>query len=313
MKTINRCEGVVVPMITPFDTDGNIDLASAARITRNLIDNGAIPFILGTTGEASSIPVTMRGGFVEAVVKAANGEVPVYAGISSNCMADSIHMAEESARLGARFLVAHLPSYYPLNAVQMENYFVKLADSVPLPLVLYNILATTHISIPFDVIRSLSHHPNIVGIKDSEQDFDRQLKIIQFCKSHDSFNHLIGWGAKCKEALLSGSNGIVPSTGNFAPETYRGLYDAARKGDAALAAVFQTRADVLSAIYQKGKILSEALPRLKVIMHAVNLCGEHVLSPLMPVPDQEKEDILKQVAEMKELLLTSTGKGHLQA
>ncbi|MFU8861794.1 MAG: dihydrodipicolinate synthase family protein [Cyclonatronaceae bacterium] len=311
MNTFNRCGGVVVPMITPFTADGNIDLDSAKKITRHLIDNGAVPFVLGTTGEASSIPLSMRSSYVKAVADAANGDVPVYVGISSNCLADTIYMAEESARNGAVFLVAHLPSYYPLSARQIENYFVKLADLVPLPLVLYNILATTHISVPIDVISRLSHHPNIVGIKDSEQDIDRQLKIIRFCKEHGSFDHLIGWGAKCTEALLSGSNGIVPSTGNFAPGIYRSLFDAARKGDIELADVFQSKAGMLSAIYQKGRILSEALPALKVIMQALDLCGEHVLPPLMPVPESAREKILTQVSELKVSQYASKGKGQM--
>jgi dihydrodipicolinate synthase/N-acetylneuraminate lyase len=313
MKKLHRCEGVVVPMITPFDTDGHIDTDSSAGITRHLIDNGAIPFILGTTGEASSIPATSRGKFIEAVVGAADGDVPVYTGIASNCMPDSIRMAEESARYGADFLVAHLPSYYPLNAVQIENYFVKLADSVPLPLVLYNILATTHISIPIDVICRLSEHPNIVGIKDSEQDFDRQLKIIEFCKTREGFFHLIGWGAKCSEALLNGSDGIVPSTGNFVPGLYRQLYDAARQGDKHRAEDLQERTSVLSAIYQKGKILSEALAGLKEIMHAINLCGPHVLPPLMPMPDEDRKKILNQIEELDVRHSVSIGKGHPEA
>jgi dihydrodipicolinate synthase/N-acetylneuraminate lyase len=311
MNTFNRCEGIAVPMITPFDHDGNIDLMSARRITRYLINHGAAPFILGTTGEASSVSMLLRGKFVQAVAEEAGGKVPVYVGISSNCYADTIQMASDSAGCGATFLVAHLPSYYPLRDLHMEDYFLKLADSVPLPLLLYNILATTHISIPFDVVCRLSEHPNIIGIKDSEQDYERQLKIIEFCKTREGFNHLIGWGARCKDALMNGSNGMVPSTGNFAPGIYNALYRAVKEGDEASAGHFQKLAGDLSAIYQKGRILSESLAALKVIMYHMKLCETYVAPPLMHLPDQTVREIQNQLAEMNVEQLLSEGKEYL--
>jgi len=313
MKIFNRCEGVVVPMITPFDKDGQIDSIAAKKITSYLIDHGAIPFILGTTGEASSVSISQRGSFIQAVAGEANGEVPVYVGIASNCFADSVQMANESKLCGATFVVAHLPSYYPVRDHHIEEYFLKLADAVPLPLLLYNILATTHISIPFDVVCRLSEHPNIVGIKDSEQDYDRQLKIIEFCKTRESFDHLIGWGAKCSDALLNGSDGIVPSTGNFAPGVYSALFLAAKSGDETLAGYYQKIAGDLSTIYQKGRILSEALAALKVIMHRLDLCEPHVLPPLKNVTEQERQVILNQLSEMNEVQILAEGKEHPQS
>ena len=100
---------------------------------------------------------------------------------------------------------------------------------------LYNILATTHMSIPVDVIRRLADHPNIVGLKDSERDLERMAQCIEITKSHPEFAYFCGWAAQSAHALELGGNGIVPSTGNFVPEMFQQLFDAAVAGDMATA------------------------------------------------------------------------------
>lgn len=185
-----KCTGVVVPMITPFNENGTIDLDASKRIAHHLVSHGAVPFIMGTTGESSSISRAERGPFVKAVHEVVSGKVPLYTGIASNCLAESIDMAFEFHEMGADYAVAHVPCYYPLNAFQIEKYFLTLADAIRMPLLIYNILATTHISIPLEVIYRLSEHPNIVGLKDSEQDEKRQMEAINFCKNQKAFSHL---------------------------------------------------------------------------------------------------------------------------
>ncbi|MEX2564836.1 MAG: dihydrodipicolinate synthase family protein [Cyclobacteriaceae bacterium] len=293
-----KSEGIVVPMITPFKTDGNIDLISAGDVTRYLIDHGCIPFIMGTTGEATSIPANQRQPFVNAVVEAANGDQPVYVGISSNCLKESVQMANNFSAAGANFAVAHLPFYYSLKPYQMKEYYHRLADSIDLPLIVYNISATTHMSIPLDLVFDLSQHPNIRGIKDSEQDLERQEKTIEFCNKQEGFSHFVGWGAQCAYALSIGSDGIVPSTGNLVPDLYKQLYHAAKSGDNKTAKVLQKETDAISAIYQEGRNLSESLAGLKVMMHELELCGKKILPPLLELAPDEEHKILASMKKM---------------
>jgi 4-hydroxy-tetrahydrodipicolinate synthase len=98
-------------------------------------------------------------------------------------------------------------------------------------------------------------------------------------------------------ALLLGSDGIVPSTGNFTPAIYRELYEAAISGDEAKAQELQQKTNDLGAIYQKGRVLSQSLAALKVIMNKLGLCGEAVLPPLIPAGAEEKADILEKLAK----------------
>lgn len=285
-------------MITPFKTDGHVDLNSAGYVTRHLINHGCIPFIMGTTGEATSLPANQRLNFVNAVVEAANGDQPVYVGISSNCLEESIRLANEFSAAGANFAVAHLPFYYSLKSYQMKDYYLRLADSIDLPLIIYNISATTHMSIPVELVFDLSKHPNIRGIKDSEQDLKRQQKIVEFCNRQEGFSHFVGWGAQCAYTLSIGSDGIVPSTGNLVPDLYKQLYCAAKSGDEKAANVLQKKTDAISAIYQEGRSLSESLAGLKVMMNELELCGKKTLPPLTQLRPSAERKILSDMEKL---------------
>src|SRR5438477_5043724 len=151
--------GVVVPMITPFTPAGAVDEAAIRRIVEYLVSNGIGGiFPLGTTGECASISRQDRRIVIDSTTKGVAGRAIVYAGISANCFSESIEAAAEYKALGVDALVAHMPSYYPLSDADIETYFLKLADRVPLPLVLYNIPATTHHHISLDVVDRLRKH-----------------------------------------------------------------------------------------------------------------------------------------------------------
>ena len=95
----------------------------------------------------------------------------------------------------------------------MYNYYKNLADNIKGPLMLYNIKATTHMSIPVEIIRRLSMHPNIVGLKDSERDLERMEACISISKGREDFAYFCGWAAQSAHSLELGADGIVPSTG----------------------------------------------------------------------------------------------------
>jgi dihydrodipicolinate synthase/N-acetylneuraminate lyase len=292
-----KYHGVVVPMVTPFTDSGEIDIPAAKRVTEHIVAGGAAAFVLGTTGEAASVPEEGRSEFVKATVKQTAGRTLTYAGIASNCFKTSVDAAERYFDLGVDAVVANLPSYYPLNADQMLKYFEALADNVTGPLIIYNITITTHMSIPLDVVEKLSYHPNVAGLKDSEKNEERFKEAIAMWKDRDDFSHFTGSAALSAMALLLGSDGIVPSTGNFTPEIYRELYEAGIRGDEAKAQELQQKTNDLGGIYQKGRVLSQSLAALKVIMNKLGLCGEAVLPPLIRPGAEEKADILDKLAK----------------
>ena len=297
MSKVKKYHGVIIPMVAPVTADGDIDHSSVAKVADHLIEGGTSPFIMGTTGESSSIPDSARPGFVETLVKATAGRTMTYAGISGNCLATSVELSKKYFDLGVDAVVAHLPSYYPLKGDYMLKYYEMLADGVTGPLLLYNIPSTTHMSIPLDVIEKLSHHPNIAGVKDSETDVDRMEDAVGRWGDREDFAHLTGSAGLGARAILLGSDGVVPSGGNVIPRVYRDLYDAAVAGDADTAHRLQEKANEMSRYRLASNGLCKSLASLKVVMNELGLCGTAVLPPLLPLTDEEKEEIKRQMAE----------------
>jgi 4-hydroxy-tetrahydrodipicolinate synthase len=273
--------GVVIPMITPFDEAGRLDEAAAEMMVERLLQAGTIPFILGTTGEAASISLDLRLQWVKRVTALVPPDTLVYAGISDNCLENTLAMANQFFDLGIRAFVVHLPSYYPLSPEMMLRYYLNLADRCPAPVMIYNIKSTTHMSIPLDVIDVLSGHPNIVGLKDSERDLDRLRALASAYTEREDFSLFSGWTVQSANTLLMGFDGVVPSTGNMIPGPFRQLYDAALRGDKEAALAWQEKIDPLAKYHQDGMLGSEAIVALKVLMNAMGLCGSAVLPPLI--------------------------------
>lgn len=275
-----KYSGVIVPAVTPLTGKLQLDEAAVARLFAMFYRHNISPFILGTTGEAASLPLQVRKEYVLAAEKNKKQGTTLYAGISSNVLAESIEFAAYCSLHGADVLVATLPSYYPLTEKQMLQYFTQLADAVELPLFIYNIPATTHMSIPLPVIEELSHHNNIAGIKDSERSEERMLQSLQLWKDRDAFHYILGWAVKSADALLLGADGLVPSTGNLYPEIYEEMITAFKKEDKEKIYAMQKLSDEYGALYQANRTLGESLYALKRLMKEKGICEEYVMPPL---------------------------------
>lgn len=290
-----KYQGVVVPMVTPVMENGALDTAAVERIIAFFVEAGVSPLLMGTTGEGNS--VSQKDGllFVETAVKAADKRITIYAGLTGNCFAEQLAQAEAYTKAGADVIVATLPTYYALTPEQMENYYQTLADSIKGPLMLYNILATTHMSIPVDIIRRLADHPNIVGLKDSERDLERMAQCIDIAKDREDFCYFCGWAAQSAHSLELGGDGIVPSTGNFVPDMFQQLYKAAISGDMTTANRLQDETNEIAKIYQKDRTLGQSLTALKVMMQTKGLCEPWMLMPLTRLSAEEEQTIKEKV------------------
>lgn len=290
-----RISGVVVPMVTPFRADCTVDTGSVERLVGYLAGYGAAPFLLGTTGESASVPRAEKQRLVEAAVGAAGGSSVVYAGISGNSVMDSIEDARRYHDLGADVFVSTMASYYPADEEQMFRYFMTLADRLPAPLIIYNIPATTHLSVPLEVVDRLSLHPGIIGFKDSERSTERLEQSVALWKDRADFSFLTGWAAQSLYAMQLGADGIVPGTGNLAPGLYATICEKAADDAKGEGAAAMKKADRLSDLYQNGRSLSYALPVLKAMMSAYGLCEAEVLPPMLNLEEKELQCIRDSV------------------
>jgi dihydrodipicolinate synthase/N-acetylneuraminate lyase len=274
-----KYRGTIVPVITPLNADRTLDEGAVERLFLLFRQHGVQPFILGTTGEAPSLPVSVKQEYIRVAGRIKQPGDVLYAGISSNCLQESVAAAKYAFGEGVDVVVATLPSYYTLTESQMTRYFEQLASLVG-PLIIYNIPATTHHSIPLSIIDTLSHHPNIVGTKDSERNEQRLQTSLKLWSGRSDFSHFLGWAAKSGVALLGGGDGLVPSTANFAPSIYSDMEKAAEKGDTGMVAKLQNLSDELGNTYQSGRTLGESLAALKLIMEREGLCQPYMMPPL---------------------------------
>lgn len=280
MSTAKKYTGVIVPAVTPLTDKLHIDEAAVKKLFALFYQHNISPFILGTTGEAASLSTQVKKDYVLAAEKNKKMGSLLYAGISSNVLAESIDFAAYCCLHAVDVLVATLPSYYALTEKQMLHYFKTLADNVSLPLFIYNIPATTHMSIPLAVIDELSQHKNIVGLKDSERSEERMLQALQFWKDRTDFYYILGWAAKSADALINGADGLVPSTGNIYPEIYEDMLAAFNAGDKDKMYALQKLSDDYGALYQANRTLGESLHALKLMMKDKGICEEYVMPPL---------------------------------
>jgi 4-hydroxy-tetrahydrodipicolinate synthase len=305
MKTEKKYSGVVIPAVTPLTSGLKLDHGAVEKMFDFFHSNSVHPFILGTTGEGSSIPFAMKKEFIQLAGKLKKQGDVLYASISSNALEESIDLAKCSFNNGVDVVVATLPSYYALTETAMLKYLEQLAVNIAGHLMIYNIPSTTHMSIPLAVIDQLSHHPNIVGLKDSERSEERLKQSIELWKDRKDFSHLLGWAAKSADALLMGSDGLVPSTGNFEAKLYADLFKAAREGDSNKAYELQKLSDALGNLYQQGRTLGESLWALKVLMKEIGLCEPNIMPPIYP---QSKEEETKLIIGLKQILNEETKK-----
>ena len=285
----SKHHGVIVPLVTPVTPSGELDEAAAERLVDHLASNGCGMLVLGTTGEVASLPRALRQRYVEIAVKTTAGRTPVFACPACNCVSFSIETANDYLTAGADAVVGILPNYFKLEPAEMLAYFEQLADGIRGPLMVYNMPATTGMSIPLDVIETLSRRANITGLKDSEGTAGRREETAQRFGGRADFSLFMGIAAHSIPALRLGFDGLVPSGGNLYPERWSALYNAARSGDWATAEKLQTQLDTIGSVFQRNRTLGQSLAALKAGLALRQLCGPDMVPPLraLSLADQE--------------------------
>jgi 4-hydroxy-tetrahydrodipicolinate synthase len=290
---MKKYNGVIVPMVTPVTAERKLDEAAVVKIADFLATNGVSMLVLGTTGESPSVTQEESRRLVKLASETVAGRVKIYAGICGNCVEENIANAKAYIKAGADVIVSILPYYYPLTSGQMYDYFKTLAEGINFPTMVYNIPATTNMSIPIEVVEELSNVKNICGFKDSERDEVRMEQCVKLFKDRENFSYFLGYAAISAKALQLGADGLVPSTGNFVPAMFRAMCESAAVQDWVKVEQLQTETDEIARIYQAGRTLGNSLQALKVMMSVQGLCQPYAIPPLTDLPAAEQKDIIR--------------------
>ena len=216
-------------MPTPFDAGGNLDERRLHELTEYLIKGGVDGlFPLGTTGEFALLDRGERKRVLEIVVESAGSRVPVLAGVSDPSPKNVGSFAKDATDAGADGVVATPPYYYRVSEEGLYRHFMTLAESIPLPLVLYNIPAWTHNYVPPSVVSRLAEEGAIAGMKYTEYNYLNLLRFIEAVGKKIAV--FTGSDAMTFACLQAGGKGAVISISNISPRTASSIYDLVEEG-----------------------------------------------------------------------------------
>ena len=293
--------GIIPPLATPLSTPGSLDHEGLERVAERAISAGVTGlFVLGTTGEAPSLPMRLKQELVKRTMAVAAGRVPVLVGLLESCVEDSRDLADFAAAQGATALVLTPPFYFPMTQPQLISYAERLIPQLPLPVYLYNIPVFTKVLLEPETVAHLSRLPQVCGAKDSGGDLER------FSRTRALVPDLpLLWGPEERllEAMDLGANGGVTGGANLFPELFVGLYQALAGGDrpraiALNAVVQQISQQIYSASYGGPSFLLG----MKCALETLGLASGLPAEPFAPVDDEARARIQDALPAIREQL-----------
>ncbi|MBR0147849.1 MAG: 4-hydroxy-tetrahydrodipicolinate synthase [Lachnospiraceae bacterium] len=210
-------EGAAVAITTPFKADGSIDFDSFGRHIEMQIEGGTDAIVVcGTTGEASTLTHEEHLDTIAYCVKKVAGRIPVIAGTGSNCTQTAVYLSTEAEKLGADALLVVSPYYNKATQKGLKEHFTIIAESVKIPVILYNIPGRTGVTIaPQTVVDLCTQVPNIVGVKDATGNLGLIMTLFGLAKGQvDVYS---GNDDQVLPLLALGGKGVISVLSNIAP------------------------------------------------------------------------------------------------
>jgi 2-dehydro-3-deoxy-D-pentonate aldolase len=299
-NTSDKLEGIIVPMVTPLHSNGELDKKGTERLVRHLIHGGVHGiFILGTTGEAASLKPAIKKELIEITCKEALGHPLVLVGITHTALDVSLKIAKTAKENGADAVVAAPPYYFHLDQEDLFKYYIKLADQSPLPLFLYNFPIMTKSTLEPETVQKLSQHPNIIGIKDSSGNGVYFQKLLELKKGNSEFSVLIGPEEMLAQSVFSGGDGGVNGGANIFPSLYVRLFEAAKNHDFEMVNKIQPIIlEISKKIYGCSTKTSSYLCGVKESLYYLGICEPHIAPPLQTVDTLTKEKIVQNLEKI---------------
>ena len=274
-------KGCGTALVTPFRPDGSLDEVSLTSHVHSQIAAGISLLIpCGTTGEASTLtePETQR--VIEITIEAAAGRVPIFAGCTHNSTAQAVLNARRLSQIpNLTGILTANPYYNRPNQEGQFQHFRAIADSIALPILLYNIPSRTATNLLPETVLRLAEIPNIVGIKESSGVMSQITELLSNAPS--SFAILAGDDALALPVIALGGVGLVSVASNAIPGPMSQMIAAALNNDWPTARALNTRYFALMQAH-----FSEPSPApIKAVLALLNLCSETLRLPMVPVTE----------------------------
>ena len=271
--------GIVVPLVTPLTSTGDVDVASLRSLIRYVFDAGVDGVLaLGSCGESGALSLSQRVTVAGTAVDAAGGRGAVVLGVSGLGTAEAMDEARELSALNPDGLLVYGPVVFPASREEMRRHFQLIAGVSNAPLIAYEIPSRVHASLDPLLLAELASEGAITGVKDSGNDLARQRRLVEQTRSLPGFLRCTGAEEAIDGLLLVGFDVAVPGLANIFPPLHVALARAARAKDWPSASARQGEIVRLLTLYDAPLadgsfdaavlgVLKEGLRQLGVIEH----------------------------------------------
>ncbi len=284
-------KGSMVAIVTPFK-NGKVDEKSLGDLIEFHIKNGTDVIVpCGTTGESATLSHEEHHRVVELTVKVVNKRVPVIAGAGSNSTSETQELAKHAKKAGADGVLLITPYYNKPTQEGLYQHFKKVAESVDIPIVLYNVPGRTSVNMLPPTVARLRSIKNIVGIKEATGDMKQVSELVRLCGR--DFDVISGDDFTTLPLLCLGGVGAISVTANIVPADAAGMFDAFFGGKMEEALKLHYKMEPLhSAMF----IETNPIP-VKTALALMGKIGEEFRLPLCPMADANKDKLKKAMKD----------------
>ncbi len=223
-------KGSLVAIVSPMHDDGSLDFDAYRRLIDWHVAEGTNAIVaVGTTGESPTVTPSEHGELIKVAVEAARRRVPVIAGTGGNSTAEAIELTRHAKQVGADATLQVVPYYNKPTQEGLYRHFRKIAETVDLPVILYNVPGRTVADLSTETTLRLAQVPGIIGLKDATSDMARGAELLKHLPA--DFALYSGNDDTALALMLLGGHGVISVTANVAPRQMSELCAAALAGD----------------------------------------------------------------------------------
>ena len=284
--------GSLVAIVTPMHEDGRLDLARFRQLIDWHVSEGTDGIVVvGTTGESPTVNFDEHKELIKIAVQHSKGRIPIIAGTGGNSTAEAIELTASAKQTGATACLSVVPYYNKPTQEGLYRHFSKIAETVDLPMILYNVPGRTVADMQTDTVLRLAQVPGIIGIKEATANIERNTDLIR--RAPRNFAIYSGDDATCVALILMGGHGVISVTANVAPKAMHQMCAAALVGDVKKARELNFR---LFPLHQKLFVEANPIP-VKWAMAEMGLIEGGMRLPMSPLAEKFHQTVREALHE----------------
>ena len=215
-------QGSFVALVTPMSPNGSLDFDALRGLVEWHVESGTNGIVsVGTTGESATVSVKEHLKTIEKTIEFVDGRLPVIAGTGGNSTQEAVELTQKASELGADCALIVTPYYNKPNQEGLFQHYIKIADTVEIPQILYNVPSRTACDLRPETLMRLANHQNIVGIKEALDDRKRLselVRISQSIKDQKNFSVFSGDDPSFNSFMANGGDGVISVAANVVPK-----------------------------------------------------------------------------------------------